>query len=64
MAFKLDFEVHFPISILINNGGDTSTTLSEADELLSEFDTELEEIEPEEIAEGIDEELPDIDLKD
>lgn len=64
VAFKLDFEVRFPISILINNGGDTSVTLSASDDSLLEFDKELEEIEPEEITEGIDEELPDIDLKD
>jgi hypothetical protein len=64
LAFKLDFEVRFPVSFLINNGGDTSTALSEIDGALSEFDKELEEIEPEEIIEGIDEELPDIDLKD
>ena len=32
VAFKLDFEVRFPISILINNGGDTSVTLSASDD--------------------------------
>lgn len=64
VAFKLDFEVRFPVSILINNDGNTTTTLTEADDALLEFDKELEEIEPEEITEGIDEELPDIDLKD
>ena len=64
VAFKVDFEVRFPVSFLINNVGDTSSTLSGADSALSEFDKELEEIEPEEITEGIDEELPDIDLKD
>lgn len=64
VAFKLDFEVRFPVSILINNGGNGSATLSGADELLSEFDAGLEEIEPEEFTDKIDEELPDIDLKD
>ena len=64
VAFKLNFEVRFPISLLINNGGDITTTLSEADELLSEFDKDLEEIESEQITEGINEELPDIKLKD
>ena len=64
VAFRLDFEVRFPVSFLINNVGDTSSTMSEADGAVSEFDKELEEIEVEEIAEGIDEELPDIDLKD
>jgi hypothetical protein len=64
VAFKLDFEVRFPMSMLINNGGNTATTLPEDDEVLSEFDNGLEEIEPEEINETIDEELPEIDLKD
>ena len=64
VAFKLDFEVRFPVSILINNGGNGSASQSEADELLSEFDAGLEEIEPEEFTDKIDEELPDIDLKD
>ena len=61
VAFKLDFEVRFPVSILINNGGNGSASPSEADELLSEFDAGLEEIEPEEFTDKIDEELPDID---
>ena len=64
VTFQLDFEVRFPVSFLINNGGDASNTLSEADGALSEFDKELEELGVEEIAEGIDEELPDINLKD
>ena len=68
VAFKLDFEVRFPVSILIDNVGNNSTTLSEEDDNgLSEFDNGLEEIEPQEIDETIDEELPDIpdiDLKD
>ena len=64
VAFQLDFEVRFPVSFLINNGGDASNALSGIDGAVSEFDKELEEIEVEEIAEGIDEELPDIDLKD
>ena len=68
IAFKLDFEVRFPVSILIDNVGNNSTTLSEEDDNgLSEFDNGLEEIEPQEIDETIDEELPDIpdiDLKD
>jgi hypothetical protein len=64
VVFKLDFEVRFPVSILINNGGNGAASSSEADELLSEFDASLEEIEPEEFTDKIDEELPDIDLKD
>ena len=64
VAFKLDFEVRFPVSILINNGGNGSASPSEVDELLSEFDAGLEEIEPEEFTDKIDEELPDIDLKE
>ena len=64
VAFKLDFEVRFPVSILINNGGNGSASQSEADKLLSEFDAGLEEIEPEEFTDKIDEELPDIDLKE
>jgi hypothetical protein len=64
VVFKLDFEGRFPVSILINNGGNGAASSSEADELLSEFDASLEEIEPEEFTDKIDEELPDIDLKD
>ena len=64
VAFKLDFEVRFPISMLINNGENTATTLSEDDDVLSEIEIGLEELESEEINEAIDEELPDIDLKD
>ena len=64
VAFKLDFEVRFPVSILINNGGNGPALSSGADELLSEFDAGLEEIEPEEFTDKIDEELPDIDLKE
>ncbi len=68
VAFKLDFEVRFPVSLLIDNVGNNATTLSEEDDnILSEFDDGIEEIEPQEINETMEEELPDIpdiDLKD
>jgi hypothetical protein len=65
VAFKLDFEVRFPVSILIDNVGNNPTTLSEEDDnILSEFDDGIEVIESQEIDETIDEELPDIDFKD
>jgi hypothetical protein len=65
VAFKLDFEVRFPVSILIDNVGNNATTLSEKDDsILSESDDGIEVIEPQEIDETIDEELPDIDFKD
>ncbi len=65
VAFKLDFEVRFPVSILIDNGGKNATTSSEEDDnILSELDNGLEEIEAQEINETMDEELPDFDFKD
>jgi len=65
VAFKLDFEVRFPVSILIDNVGNNATISSEEDDnILSEFDTSVELIEPEKIDETVDEELPDIDLKE
>ena len=65
VAFKLDFEVRFPLSILINTGGNNDTTSSEVDDNLpSEDDSSLDLIEPEEIEEAMDDELPDIDFKD
>ncbi len=65
VAFKLDFEVRFPVSLLINPGGNNATTSSEVDDkILSEYDSSLDLIEPEEIDEAMDDELPDIDLKD
>ena len=65
VAFKLDFEVHFLMSILINYDENTTTTvLPKEDEDFSEIDNGLEEIEPEEIDEVTDLELPEIELKD
>ena len=68
VAFKLDYEVRFPVSILINIGENNATKSSEDDDnLSSEFDNDfqdIEEIEPQEIDEAIDEELPDIEFKD
>jgi len=64
VAFKLDFEVCFPMSVLINCGQDSPATLLKEDDVFSEFDDGLEEIEPVEIDEAVDEEFPDIDLKD
>ena len=64
VAFKLDFEVRFPVSILINKSGNTTTPSLATDDVLSESYNELEEIEPDEITEEIDKELPDIDLED
>ena len=65
VAFKLDFEVRFAVSLLIDNVGNNATTLSEEDDnILSEFDNDFEEIEPQAIDEITDEELPDIDFKD
>ena len=65
VAFKLDFEVRFPVSILIDIGENNATKSSEEDDnILSEFDTSVDVIEPEEIDETVDEELPDLDFKD
>jgi hypothetical protein len=65
VAFKLDFEVRFPVSLLINTDGNNDTTSSEVDDNLpSEDDSSLDLIEPEEIDEAMDDELPDIDFKD
>ena len=65
VAFKLDFEVRFPVSIKINNDEDMGATSSKEDEnISSEFDNDFEEIEPQAIDEITDEELPDIDFKD
>ena len=65
VAFKLDFEVRFPVSLLINTDGNNDTTSSEVDDNLpSEDDSSLDLIEPEEIEEAMDDELPDIDFKD
>ena len=65
VAFKLDFEVCFPVSMLINTGGDNATTYSEEDDnILSEFDGDIEEIEAQETYDTNEEELPDIEFKD
>lgn len=65
VAFKLDFEVHFPVSILINNGGKNTISLSEKDvNILSKFDNDLDEIEPQGTNETMDEELPDLEFED
>lgn len=65
VAYKLDFEVRFPVSILINNGENNAIALSEKDvSILSEIDNGLEEIEPQEIDDTLDDELPDIEFED
>jgi hypothetical protein len=65
VVFKLDYEVRFPVSILINIGENNDTKSSEDDDdILSDLDTNIDDIEPEEIDEVLDEELPDIDFKD
>ena len=65
IAFKLDFEVRFPVSLLIDASGNKATISSEEDDnIISEFDDSLEEIDPQEIDETNEEELPDIDFKD
>jgi len=65
VAFKLDFEVRFPMSILLNNGGNDAIKLSEKDvSVLAEFDIGHEQIEPQETNETKDEELPDIEFED
>lgn len=63
VAFKLDFEVRFPISILLNNGGENAISLSEKDvSILSGIDNELEDTEPQETQQTMDDELPDIEF--
>ena len=53
------------MSILINIGENrTNASPADDDNILSEFNTSVEVIEPEEIDETVDEELPDIDFKD
>jgi len=65
VAFKLDYEVRFPMSILTTIGETNDTTSSKDDDhILSEIDHDFEEIEPQAIDEITDEELPDIDFKD
>ncbi len=65
VAFKLNYEVRFPVSILIDIGENKGTSSSvEDDNILTEFDTNVDELEPEEIKEVLDEELPDMDFKD
>ena len=65
VAYKLDFEVRFPLSILINNGENNAIALSDKDvSILSEFDNSLEKIEPQEIDDTLDDELPDIEFED
>ncbi len=65
VAYKLDFEVRFPLSILINNGENTAIALSDKDvSILSEFANSLEKIEPQEIDDTLDDELPDIEFED
>ena len=65
VAFKLDFEVRLPVSILIDNGGNNATKLSEEDDnILSESDNGLENIEPQKTNETIDGELPDLKFEE
>ena len=65
VAYKLDFEVRFPLSILINNGENNAIALSDKDvSLLSEFDNDREEIETQKIDGILDDELPDIEFED
>ena len=65
VAFKLNYEVRFSVSILIDIGENKGTSSSvEDDNILTEFDTNVDELEPEEIKEVLDEELPDFDFKD
>ncbi len=64
VAYKLDFEVRIPLSILINNGENNAIALSDKDvRILSEFDNSLEKIEPQEIDDALDNELPDIEFE-
>ena len=62
VAFKLDFEVCFLMSMLINYGQHNPATLLKEDDVFSEFDYGLEEAEPVETSEAADG-LPDIDFK-
>ena len=65
VAFKLDFEVRLPVSILIDNGGNNATKLSEEDDnILSESENGLENIEPQKTNETIDGELPDLKFEE
>jgi hypothetical protein len=65
VAFKLDFEVRFPVSILIDKGENNATKLSEEDDnILSESDNGFENIEPQKTNETIDEELPDLEIEE
>ena len=64
-AYKLDFEVRFPLSILINNGENSAIALSDNDvSMLSEFDNNLEKVEPQEIDDTLEDELIDIEFED
>jgi hypothetical protein len=64
VAYKLDFKVRFPLSILINNGENNVIALSDKDiGILSEFDNSREKIEPQEIDDTLDDELPDIEFE-
>jgi hypothetical protein len=57
--------VRFPLSILINNGENNAIALSDKDiGILSEFDNSREKIEPQEIDDTLDDELPDIEFED
>jgi len=52
------------VSLLINTGGNNDTTFSEVDDtILLENVSSLELIEPEEIDEAADDELPDIQFE-
>ena len=52
------------MSLLINTDGNNDTTSSEDDViLLSKYDSSLELIEPDEIEEATDDELPDIQFE-
>ena len=65
VAYRLNFEVRFPLSILINNGENNAIALSDKDvSILSEFDNSLEKIGPQEIDDTLDDELPDIEFED
>ena len=65
VAYKLDFEVRFSLSVLISNGENNAITLSDKDVgMLSEFGNGLEGLELRKNNETIDEELPDIEFED
>jgi len=52
------------VSLLINTGRNNDTKSSEVDDnILSKYDSSLELIEPEEIDEATDDELPDIQFE-